>query len=186
MNKSIKKIDRSVIEGVKNGDMESFDIMYREYSSRLFGFVLQIIKTESDAEEIVQEVFIRIWESRKKIDNYSLFDSYMFTIAYNVTISQIRKKLSAKRYTDNIRFIQNVYLYSDSAKELDLEELLQEVSSFVEQLPPRQQEVFRLHREKGLTYREIAEKLHISKNTVENHMVRALKFLRSKMKKCLE
>jgi len=180
MSKPLVKMDKTVIEGLKNGDMASFDIIYRTYSKRLFGFVLQIIKNDSDAEEIVQEVFIKIWESRHQIDNFSLFDSYLFTIAYNKTISHIRKRLSEKKYIDHIKSLQNVpetTTYDDSEFRI----LSEQVNFFVGQLPSRQKEVFILHRREGLTYREIAKKMNISENTVENHMARALKFLRQKL-----
>ncbi len=101
-----EKINEATIEGVKNGDMAAFDLVYRAYSKRLYRFVYGIIKTEIDAEEIVQEVFVKIWESHEKIDNFALFDSYLFTIAYNSTISLIRKKLSEKKYIQYIKSLQ--------------------------------------------------------------------------------
>jgi len=181
MTKPLIKIDESVIEGLKNGDMASFDVIYRTYSKRLFGFVLQIIKNDSDAEEIVQEVFIKIWESRHQIDNFSLFDSYLFTIAYNKTISLIRKRLSEKKYIDHIKSLQNVTETTGTFDDSEFRILSEQVNFFVGQLPSRQREVFTLHRREGLAYREIAEKMNISENTVENHMARALKFLRQKL-----
>jgi len=178
MKKIFTKIDESVVEGLKKGDMASFDIIYRTYSKRLFGFVFQIIKNESDAEEIVQEVFVKIWESRHKIDNFTLFDSYLFTIAYNITVSLIRKKISEKKYIDYIKSIQNVPEINNSFDEREFIIISKQIQNLIEQLPTRQKEVFILHREKGMAYKEIAEKLNISLNTVENHMSRALKFLR--------
>jgi RNA polymerase sigma-70 factor, ECF subfamily len=181
MSRPLTEIDKTVIEGMKNGDMASFDIIYRTYSKRLFGFVLQIIKNDSDAEEIVQEVFIRIWESRRQIDSFSLFDSYLFTIAYNKTISLIRKRLSEKKYIDYVKSLQNISETPEPYDESEFNKLSEHVNSLVDQLPPRQKQVFKLHRQEGLAYQEIAEKMNISKNTVENHMAKALKFLRQRI-----
>lgn len=183
MGRPFSKIDNTVIEGMKNGDMASFDIIYRTYSKRLFGFILQIIKNDSDAEEIVQEVFVKIWESRGHIDNFSLFDSYLFTIAYNKTISFIRKRLSEKRYIDHVKSLQNIDENTEPFDDSEFKILSKQVNTLVDQLPPRQKEVFTLHRQEGLAYKEIAEKMNISKNTVENHMARALKFLRQHLNK---
>lgn len=181
--KPAEKINEATIEGVKNGDMAAFDLVYRAYSKRLYRFVYGIIKTEIDAEEIVQEVFVKIWESHEKINNFTLFDSYLFTIAYNCTISLIRKKLSEKKYIQYIKSLQIPPQQKPAEINLDFEILSEKVNGLIRKLPPRQKEVFMLHRENELTYRQIAEKLDISVNTVENHMSKALKFLRNNLNK---
>ena len=181
--KPAEKINEAIIEGVKNGDMAAFDLVYRAYSKRLYRFVYGIIKTEIDAEEIVQEVFVKIWESHEKIDNFALFDSYLFTIAYNSTISLIRKKLSEKKYIQYIKSLQIPPQQKSAEINSDFEILSEKVNGLIGKLPPRQKEVFKLHRENKLTYRQIAEKLNISVNTVENHMSKALKFLRNNLNK---
>ena len=178
-----EEINEVTIEGVKNGDMAAFDLVYRAYSKRLYRFVYGIIKTEIDAEEIVQEVFVKIWESHEKIDNFALFDSYLFTIAYNSTISLIRKKLSEKKYIQYIKSLQIPPQQKSAEINSDFEILSEKVNGLIRKLPPRQKEVFMLHRENELTYRQIAEKLDISVNTVENHMSKALKFLRNNLNK---
>lgn len=178
-----EEINEVTIEGVKNGDMAAFDLVYRAYSKRLYRFVYGIIKTEIDAEEIVQEVFVKIWESHEKIDNFALFDSYLFTIAYNSTISLIRKKLSEKKYIQYIKSLQIPPQQKSAEINSDFEILSEKVNELIGKLPPRQKEVFKLHRENELTYRQIAEKLDISVNTVENHMSKALKFLRNNLNK---
>jgi RNA polymerase sigma-70 factor (family 1) len=174
-------IPGNIIESLKNGDMEAFDGVYRKYCHKLFEFVYHIIKNEPDAEEIVQEVFVKLWESRQRIETYRSFDSYLFTIAYNTTISLVRKRISEKKYVDNIIRMQNESTGTDIADDLSFEQLNDQVNYLVRHLPARQKEVFLLSREKGLTYKEIAVQLEISENTVENHMVKALRFLREKM-----
>jgi RNA polymerase sigma-70 factor, ECF subfamily len=79
----IIKSNENLIKLLKKGDMIAFDTIYGKYCQRLYVFVIRYIKQEEDAKEIVQEVFIKIWESRKKIDIYSSFDSFIFTIAYS-------------------------------------------------------------------------------------------------------
>lgn len=164
---------------LKKGDMVAFDLIYNQYCQRLYGFVLKFLKQKEDAEEIVQEVFVKVWESRKKIDVYSSFNSFLFTIAYNSTMSLLRKRMSQQKYIDHLQNIQIINEASDAISELEYNELNEKVQSLVSQLSPRQQEIFNLSRENGLTHAEIAEKLNISVNTVKNHLVSSLKFLRS-------
>jgi RNA polymerase sigma-70 factor (ECF subfamily) len=164
---------------LKKGDMLAFDAIYKAYCQRLYGFVLKFIKQKEDAQEIVQEVFLKIWESRAKIDVYASFEGYLFATAYNVTISLLRKRLNQDKYIAQLKGIQSINEAEQSIDEVEYNELAGKVQSLIGQLSPRQQEIFYLSREKGLTHEEIAERLNISVNTVKNHMVSSLKFLRS-------
>jgi len=177
MQKTNLIVNKETIEKLKSGDMVAFDIIYRKYSPKLFGFIFNIIKVELDAEEIMQEVFMKIWETRDKIETYASFDSFLFTIAYNKSISLIRKKITEQKYVD---FLKTLPELSEPAAIDDLQflELNEQINSLIQKLPPRQKEVFLLSREKELTYKEIAAQLNISKNTVENHMVKAIRYLR--------
>ncbi|MDD4108854.1 MAG: RNA polymerase sigma-70 factor [Prolixibacteraceae bacterium] len=181
MTQAEKKIDESVIEGVKKGDLACFDIMYRYYSIRLYSFILQILKNKFDTEGIVQDTFMKIWEQREKLDTCSSLDSYLFTIAYNKTVSLLRKRLSERKYVDYLISIQNSDINTGETDNTELLEFSYRISILTEKLPDRQKEVFKLHRIKGLTYKQIAEILNISVNTVENHMVKALKYLRQNL-----
>ncbi len=174
-----------LLEQLKDGDMLAFDVIYKQYSSRLYGFVLQLIKQESDAEEIVQEVFVKIWESRKDINAYSSFDSYLFTIAYNNTISLLRKRVSEKKYLEYLKSIQQVSGSVDIIEEIHFKDVKSNFEKLVNQLTSRQKEVYNLSREEGLTHKEIAKKLGISQNTVEIHISNALKFIKKNMDKSL-
>jgi RNA polymerase sigma-70 factor (ECF subfamily) len=174
-------VNKKTIENLRNGDMMAFDVIYRKYSPKLFGFILKILKVESDAEEIMQEVFMKIWEMRDKIETYTSFDSFLYTITYNKSINLIRKKITERKYVD---FLKSQPELAEPAviEDLHFLELSSKVDRLVQELPARQKEVFLLSREKELTYKEIAEELNISKNTVENHMVKALKYLRDNLK----
>ncbi len=161
--------------------MVAFDTIYEKYCRRLFGFVVRYVKLESDAEEIVQDVFVKIWENRERIDAYSSFDSYLFTISYNSAISLLRKRIHEKKYLEHLRYVQQEYSAPELTDELYFNELNRTIQSLLAELTPRQKEIYRLSREEGLTHDEIAKKLGISINTVKNHMVSVLSFLRSNM-----
>jgi len=161
--------------------MLAFDRVYELYSHKLFSFVFKILKNEAEADDIVQEVFVKIWESRHNIEDYKLLNSYIFTIAYNNSIDLIRKRINNTKYLEHLRNYSVIYTTPNSISELEFNELNTQTEKLIANLPDRQKQVYLLHREEGLTYPEIAKQLGISKNTVENHMVKALKYLRQNM-----
>lgn len=171
----------NLVSLLKKGNILAFDTIYERYGKRLYGFVLRYIKQESDAEEIVQEVFLKIWESRDKIDTYASFDSFLFTIAYNTTISLLRKRINEKKYLDQLQYRQQIVDSEELINEIHFKEINEQLTSLLDQLTPRQREIFRLSREQGLTHEEIAQNLNISRNTVKNHLVTALAFLKSRI-----
>ncbi len=137
------------------------------------------IKQEADAEEIVQEVFVKVWEARNKIDVHSSFESFLFTVAYNATISLFRKRVTEKKYVEHLKSLQQFNNAPDIIDEIQFNELNEKVRLLLNELTPRQKEIFQLSREEGLSHEEIAEKLNISVNTVKKHMVNTLAFLKS-------
>lgn len=175
----LTKSNSELILLIQKDDRVAFYHIYERYSKRLYGFVLRYIKQKEDAEEIVQEVFVKIWESRKKIDAYSSFESFLFTIAYNTTISLLRKKTNKKKYLEHVKSLQHPENSSDLIDEILFNELNVRVQSLLNELTPRQKEIFQLSREEGLTHDEIAKKLDISVNTVKKHMTNTLTFLKS-------
>jgi RNA polymerase sigma-70 factor, ECF subfamily len=164
---------------LQKDDRVAFYHIYERYSKRLYGFVLRYIKQEADAEEIVQEVFLKIWEARNRIDVFSSFESFLFTIAYNTTIGLLRKRVTEKKYLDYLKTLQQFDVSTPMEDEIRFNELNEKVHVLLDQLTPRQKEIFLLSREEGLTHEAIANKLQISLNTVKKHMVNTLAFLRS-------
>jgi len=161
--------------------MLAFDLIYEMFSHKLFSFVFKILKNEAEVDDIVQEVFVKIWESRNKLEDYKLLNSYIFTIAYNSSIDLIRKRISNEKYIEVLRNSSIINIAPSIISQIEYNELNAQVEKLISDLPDRQKQVYLLHREEGLTYPEIAEHLGISKNTVENHMVKALKYLRENM-----
>ncbi len=173
------KSNKELLQLIQKDDKIAFYNLYERYSKRLYGFVLRYIKQKSDAEEIVQEVFIKIWESRSKIDVYSSFESFLFTVAYNTTISLFRKRVSEKKYLEHLKSLQQFESTPDLTDEIHFNELNKKVKSLLNELTPRQKEIFQLSREDGLTHNEIAKKMNISLNTVKKHITNTLTFLKS-------
>ena len=177
MNKS--KSNTELIKFLKKGDITAFDAIYNKYCHKLHEFVLRYLKQEEDAEGVVQEVFIKIWEARNKIDIYASFESFLFTIAYNTTISLLRKRVSETKSREYLKSLQQIYNADIVIDELHFKELNSKVQYLLKKLTPRQKEIYLLSREEGLTHKKIAQKLNISENTVKNHLVTSLKYLKS-------
>jgi len=160
--------------------MLAFDELYRKYIRRLYRFSYSILKSREEAENIVQNVFLNLWQNREKAEKISSVKYYVFTIAYNSAISIIRKKARESQFIEYVKTLQDM---KEEPVDLQFEykELDERVSAIINSLPVRQKEVYQLHRIEGLKYAEISERLNISINTIENHMSRALKTIREKL-----
>jgi RNA polymerase sigma-70 factor, ECF subfamily len=174
-----------LVKLLKKGDLKAFDIIYNKYSRRLYGFVFRYIKQEAVTEEIVQEVFLKIWKNRDKINIYSSFESFLFTIAHNATVNLLKKRATEQKYIEYVKSLQNIDETYELTDEIQYNELMSKYKSLLVELTPRQKEIFQLSREEGLTHKEIAEKLGISTITVKNHLVSTLSFLKAKLKNSL-
>ena len=172
--------EQEAIKRLKNSDEKAFSFLYKSYWPKVNHFTrLYIIDTDS-AEEIIQEVFIKLWEHRKELNESGSLDGYLFIITRNLIFNSSRQSFNHQFYQTTI--IEAMEQSYNIDEELDAADLHAYINSIIEQLLPRQQEVFRLSREHQLTYQEIAQKLQISIKTVERHMGEALKFLRKNLR----
>lgn len=172
----MKPLTYDLVRYLKRGDIESFDILYQKYHKKVYCFARGILKSHEEAENIVQEVFIKIWEKQKELDENQSFESFVFTITYHASISLIRKKLSETNFL--VEWYKRMERESQVNDETDYQDFKANVNLLINKLSERRRQVYKMSREEGLTYAEISKKLGISVNTVENHMVASLKFLR--------
>ncbi|MCC8187341.1 MAG: RNA polymerase sigma-70 factor [Bacteroides sp.] len=177
--------ERDIILKVKQGDKTAFSLLYTRYWKQVYGFTCLYIHSVDDAEEIVQEVFIRLWEHRSVLDEEKKPDGMLFIMTRNLIFNRYRKSLNEQFLIETIASAWDI---ADGAvaEEVETEDLRQYIRTLVEMLPQRQQEVFHLSRNEGLSYKEIAEKLHITPKTVERHINEVLKQLRRKLKSDLK
>ncbi len=169
-------IDKALVELLKQGDIQAFEKVFFSFADRLYYFAIRYMRNQHDAEEIVQEVFVKLWENRANLNDQLSFSGYLFTIARNTIFNQNRKKVNEKAYQEYVKvFLEN----SSSKTEDDLiySDIKGIVDKVVEELPPQRKLIYKLSREKGLSYREIAEELKLSERTVEAHIRLALKTL---------
>jgi RNA polymerase sigma-70 factor (ECF subfamily) len=146
---------------------------------RLYRFAYGYLRSEELSEELVQEVFTRIWENRKSLKYDYSFKSYLFTIAFNIIKKHFRREACISEYF-NKRIAEDFDL--ETTKKITYDSLYQYVSTLVDQLPERRKEIFIKSRFEGLSIKEIAVELKISHKTVENQLTDALKFIRKNLK----
>ncbi|MCY1722047.1 RNA polymerase sigma-70 factor [Prolixibacteraceae bacterium Z1-6] len=167
------------IKDLKSGSYEAFNSIYFEYSKRLYAFAKSYIRNDSDVEEIVQEVFLKLWKNRAELKEDLSFDSYLFTVTKNAVLNTLRSKKYKDIYLQHQSLFPSKNVLLDD--ELNFRELEKSYLFVVDSLPPRKKEVYLLSREKLLSYNEIAEELGISVKTVDNHMTSALSDIRKKI-----
>ncbi len=172
--------DEELMQEIKADNMFAFDVLYKKYCKRVYKFGYSILKSPEDSENLMQDVFLRLWENRHKVEKDASIKSYVFTIAYNSAISVIRKKIKESQFVEYLKSLQEINIEPVNL-ELEYNELTKKLDEIVKALPQRQKEVYLMHKVDGLKYNEIAERLHISENTIENHMSRALKTIREKL-----
>lgn len=172
--------DHTLVQLLQRGNVAAFDSLFEGYSQKLFGFALKYFKNESDAEELVQEVFVKVWENRQTLKSELSFKSYLFTIALNQIRKHFNKKAVSLRYLDSLQN-EPEFEETHAIHEDDYESALQQINLIIEQMPPRRREIFIKSKLDGKSSKEIAAELNISAGTVDNQVSEALRFIRSRL-----
>ncbi|MBW7840775.1 MAG: RNA polymerase sigma-70 factor [Chitinophagaceae bacterium] len=159
------------------GDALAFRALYEQYQGKIFLFAFRLIKSKSEAEEIVQEVFVKLWEKRQGIDTNKNFNAYILTITRNLILDRLKRAARDKTIQQKI-FKNMEALQNASVNQLIQKELERLYQLAVNRLSPQKKKVYLLSREEELSYEEIALKLGISKNTVRNQISDSLKSIR--------
>jgi RNA polymerase sigma-70 factor (ECF subfamily) len=162
---------------LQKGDNDAFLEVYNQYHQPLYHYVLRFVKSPAIAEDVLQDVFLKIWEIKSRIDPELSFKAYLYRICRN-SVFKLLKKMAVD---ENLR-VQVMKQFSQSVADADLKILWQQyeeiLQAAIDRLPPQRQKVFKLCREEGKTYEQVAEELGISRNTVKEHMVLAMKLIR--------
>jgi len=171
--------EKTLILNLQKGSIPAFERIFSLYHKRIYNFCLTLYLSSDDAQEIVQRVFVALWEQCEQVDENKPLASYLYTIARYMVYQEFRQQVYKKAAFDH--FILNSIDLNESTKdEVLYNELLSFLESVIERLPERQREIFKLSRFSGLSYRQIADNLNITENTVDTQIRRALKFVRGK------
>ena len=169
--------ERQLFAQMATGDQQAFAKIFYHYTQRIYGFILNKTKSEELTEEIVQEVFIKVWEKRVEINDVLSPEAYIMNMAVNKMYDFLRKMASEEKLKQQVW--TSIQSYSNITEEtLDLHESQELLKEAIEQLPPQQKKVFILSRQQGLSHQQIADELKLSPKTVNNHLTEALRFIK--------
>ncbi len=172
-----------LIQPLKNGSVKAFDALYQLYSARLYNFVLKISNGDTYmAEEIVQRVFIKIWEDRSMLDTQKSFNAFICTIAKNMLMNEYKHQMVEFVYQEYILQI-NKDESSDGVDKIEYVFLEKYLNTLIEQLTPARREVYIMNRIDKLTVKEIAQRSGKSEKTIEKQLSEANEFIRRQFSK---
>lgn len=173
-----QEISSSYIQQLIAGDEAAFDMIYETYCGKVYRVAFRFLKDAAQSQEIVQECFINLWINRQKLNPEGNIWLYLYVIAKRLSLNALRQICQSRELSEKL--IDHITTVHNGTEE---DVLVHDLEHFTEQiinkLPKQQQLIFRLSRVEHLTHKEIAEQLQISPNTVKNHMVEALKTLKS-------
>ena len=169
--------EREVVLRLIDGDEEAFCELYAAYKNRLLYFALKFVKSHEFAEDIFQDAFTVVWQTRRFINPEASFSSYLYTIVRNRILNQLRDMANEDQLKEQI-LSQAIDSTNETNNHILLNDLKEIIARALEQLTPRQREVFKMSRELQMSHKEIAEKLQIPVRTVEDHIYKTLTELR--------
>ena len=172
--------DTELLARIKSGDHDAFKKFFEAHHTFLYHFLLKKGISEQQAEDLVQQAFILIWEKRNEIDPHKSLRAYLFRIAYTRMLNLIRDHSKFDDHTDT----STTHSPHSADSNLENRELAEAIETAIQSMPDKRQTVFRLCFIQGFTYNDAAEVLAVSTKTVENHMGLALKDLRNKLTAC--
>ena len=168
--------ENELLKQIVQGDEIAFEQLFQLYKNKLYAFIYQLSGSVTIAEDVLQEVFLKIWRNRTQLTGIDNFNAYLYRMAQNHAVNVLRRQSRDALLLTEVQRLAPQKVFGDewlAAKEVQTA-LQQAISS----LPARQRKVYQLGHEQGLSYEEIANMLNISTSTVRNHMVQALKTIR--------
>jgi RNA polymerase sigma-70 factor (family 1) len=168
----------SIVDAIRDGDMAAFRQLYEAFHVQLYAFSLKFLKSPELSEEIVHDVFLKVWEKRAALDSSKNIQAYLFTICKNTILNTLEKAAHDTRLQQQIAHYLPTFDPEIDLETTDDSEMLWEA---IRQLPTQRQQIFRLAKLEELSYEEIAQRMGITKGTVSDHLVKAMRSVRAYM-----
>ncbi len=169
--------EKQLLKALAEGDPDAFTMLYHRYGARLHAHLLRMIKSEELSKEIFQEIFMKIWEYRGRIDIDRPFGAFLYKIAENKVYDHFRKITREKRLADSLS-ATSLASHTDTEDRMLYQESVGLINRAIDQLPPARKQIYLLCKVEGRSYEEIAGLLGVSTSTVNDHIVKANRFLR--------
>ena len=169
--------EKEMIDLLRSGSPVAFQYLFNQYSQKLYRFALSYLKSDAEAEEVVQDVFLKLWENRYRLDSDKSFQSYLFTIAFNA----IKKKFNQKLRNDRFKHELFEWLSQEAPSlesRLDFEALIEKLESLIEKMPEKRKAIFLKRKKEGQSIQDIAGEMGISPKTVKNQITEAMNYLK--------
>jgi len=176
------EISTSLHQRLASGDELAFKLFFQKNRPRLFTYIYKVVKSREIAEELVLDIFVKIWSAKEILSEVENVDAFLYRMALNKSLDFLRTAAREKRIHQLLNHHMQ-YEQATATSNHDLKEYNQQVIHCLQMLTQQQQLVLNLSREEGLTHEQIADKLNLSKNTVKNHIVTALKTMREFIKR---
>jgi RNA polymerase sigma-70 factor (ECF subfamily) len=182
----VEGFDQNLVRELKAGSKAAFCKIYESYNSLIYHLAIQYMHDQEDARDIVQETFIKLWETRKTLSDHKNLGNYLYTIAKNLCINVLSKRKNSYKYLDSLKQKETEFnlkaLHNIDPSKLFQDEIQVLVRQALDESTPEARKIFTYSRFSGKTNKEIAEELDISIKTVEYHMAKILRILRVKLK----
>ncbi len=174
------EISQDIIAELTEGNQEAFRTVFKATYPQVRAFSKGFTKNDADADDIAQQVFIKLWTKRAILANVRNFETYLYTITKNTVLNHLA---SQKAFTVDISDVKNLSTgHTSPLEQIEASDLQLLIDSAVESMPPQRQTIYKMSREEGLSNDQIAEKLGLQKKTVENHLNLALGDIRKMLK----
>ena len=171
--------EQILFEKLAEGDQSAFTTVFKAYYKDLVQFAFTFTKDADNAEEAVQEVFVRLWEKHSELKLHGSLKSYLLKSAQNYCLDEIRRRNIREQFAGEME-LQSLYV-NDTEEYILYSDLLNQIDRLLEQMPEEVAQTFRMNRFDGLKYQEIASQLNVSLRTVESRISKALQILHKAM-----
>lgn len=168
--------DQQLLKQISEGDVKSLGILYVLYSAKIHNFAMSMLQNETEAEDMTQDIFLKIWNARSTLGDVTSLKSYLFSMTHNSVMNLIKSRRVRDRYKEN-SFVAMPQAY-EMATAVETGELLRSIDTALEGMSELRKTIFRMSRFENRTYQEIADMLMISPKTVQYHISCALGELR--------
>ncbi len=169
--------DQQLIALLKEGDQSAFEELYKSYPARILKRLIRLVKDEEIAKEMLQDIFLKVWEKREHLDPEKSFRSYLFRIAENLVTDFFRKAAHDRKMLEHLIQV-STELYNTTEETLNLVESNAALKEAIDALPEQRRKIFILCKIEGKSYDEVALMLGVSKGTINDHMVKAMRSVR--------
>lgn len=167
--------EQELLLAIANGDERSFSDLYNHYCPAVYGYVLKLVKVPAMAEDVVQDIFLKIWEVRGQLPDVRFFPAFLFSVARNHTLNVLQ---SVSRSNNALATVIRHFQEQRADDEVLSKDYRQFIENTLQAVPARSRDVFRRCRDLGMSYEEVASEIGISRNAVKKHMVKTIRALR--------